>query len=122
MPVERIQSVYTIVRDMDRAQEFYEHALGVSISFRDRSAWCQFKVGNVNFALSSPEEAAAGARGSVVVFETPDADAIRQRIEPFGGRHVATRDMGSHGAVVTFADPDNNLFQFLVPSLAKTTA
>src|ERR1700737_2347948 len=66
MPMHRIQSVYTVVHDMDRAQAFYEQALELPMSFRDRSAWCQFKVGPTNFALSSPGEAAAGARGSVV--------------------------------------------------------
>lgn len=119
MPMHRIQSVYTVVHDMDRAQAFYEQALELPMSFRDRSAWCQFKVGPTNFALSSPGEAAAGARGSVVVFETSEADVVGRRIARLGGHHVASRDMGAHGIVATFADRENNLFQLLVVSGAK---
>ena len=64
--------------------------------------------------MSSPGEAAQGARGSVVVFDTTDLAALVQRIERLGGRHLATRDMGSHGSVATFADPETNLFQLHV--------
>jgi len=111
MSIHRIQSVYTVVRDMDRMQDFYSRGLGLATRFRDADAWCQFGVGSANFALSSPAEAAAGARGSVVVFETDDLAATRTRIEQAGGRCLLERDMGTHGTVLTFADVEDNLFQ-----------
>lgn len=122
MPIQRIQSVYTVVRDMDRAQAFYQQALDLPLSFRDGAAWCQFKVGTTNVALSSPAEAAAGAQGSVIVFETTEADAVAERIARLGGRQVARRDMGSHGMVLTFTDPENNPFQLFVPAAPRTGA
>ena len=111
MPIDRIQSVYAPVRDMDRMQAFYEQALGLPFAFRDRAAWCQFRIGQTAFALSSPAEAAVGARGNVVVFRATDASAFMQRIPELGGEYLADRDMGSHGRVITFADPEANLFQ-----------
>lgn len=111
MPINRIQSVYSVVSDMDRLQAFYERALGLPLAFRDRHAWCQFKIGQTVFALSSPAEAAVGARGSVVVFETMDPHTLAERILQFGGRHLMDRDMGAHGRVMTFADPEDNRFQ-----------
>jgi predicted enzyme related to lactoylglutathione lyase len=106
-----LQSVYTVIRDMDAAERFYGAALGLSPSFRDGERWCQFRLGNTNFALSSADEAAPGALGSLAVFEADDAAEAERRVQEAGGRVLAWRDMGSHGAVLTCADPEGNLFQ-----------
>lgn len=120
MSISRIQGVYSVVSDMDRLQVFYETALGLPLAFRDGDAWCQFKVGGSAFSLSSPAEAAAGARGSVVVFETADPGSLAERILRSGGRQLADRDMGAHGRVMTFADPEDNRFQLYVRAAATT--
>jgi predicted enzyme related to lactoylglutathione lyase len=114
MPAGAIRSVYTVANDMDLLQRFYEGALELPLAFRDRDNWCQFKAGQISFALSSPSEAAQGARGSVIVFDAVDLLAFAQRIERLGGQHLSSRDMGSHGSIATFADPESNLFQLHV--------
>src|SRR5260370_20618183 len=114
MPLGTIRSVYTVANDMDLMHAFYEGALELPLAFRDRDNWCQFKAGPVSFALSSPSDAAKGARGSVIVFDAIDVAVLAERIERLGGRHLSSRDMGSHGSVATFADPANNLFQLHV--------
>jgi predicted enzyme related to lactoylglutathione lyase len=50
----------------------------------------------------------------MIVFAATDVAAFAQRFERLGGRHISSRDMGSHGNVATFADPENNLFQLHV--------
>jgi predicted enzyme related to lactoylglutathione lyase len=114
MPLDAIRTVYTVANDMDLMLAFYAGALELPLAFRDRDNWCQFKAGPVSFALSSPSEAARDARGSVIVFGATDLAAFAQRIERLGGQHLSSRDMGSHGSVATFADPENNLFQLHV--------
>jgi predicted enzyme related to lactoylglutathione lyase len=109
-----IRSVHMVAREMDLMCAFYEEALGLQLAFRDRDKWCQFKAGPVPFALSSLSEAAPAVHGSVIVFGTTDAAAFAERIERLAGRHLSSRDMGSHGSVATFADPENNLFQLHV--------
>jgi len=104
MPLGALRSVYTVANDMDLMQAFYAEALELPLAFRDRDNWCQFKVGQFAFALSSPSEAATGARGSVVVFGATDVAQLAQRIERLGGLHLSSRDMGSHGSVAT-AEP-----------------
>jgi predicted enzyme related to lactoylglutathione lyase len=99
---------------MDLMCAFYEEALGLPLAFRDRDKWSQFKAAPVPFALSSLSEAAPAAHGSVVVFGTAEIAAFAERIERLGGRHLKSRDMGSHGSVAMFADPENNLFQLHV--------
>ena len=114
MALGAIRSVYTVANNMGLLEAFYAGALELPLAFRDGDNWCQFKAGPVSFALSSPSEAAQGTRGSVVVFDATDLAAVAQRIERFGGRLLSSRDMGSHGSVATFADPENNLFQMHV--------
>src|SRR6266700_32432 len=93
MPLSAIRSVYTVASDMDLMRAFYEEALELPLAFRDRDIWCQFKAGPVSFALSSPSEAAKGARGSVIVFDAIDVAVVAQRIERLGGRHLSSRDV-----------------------------
>ena len=114
MALGAVRSVYTVASNMDLMRAFYEESLELSLAFRDRDNWCQFRAGQVAFALSSKSEAAQGARGSVIVFDAIDLAALLPRIERIGGRHLSSRDMGSHGSVATFADPENNLFQLHV--------
>jgi predicted enzyme related to lactoylglutathione lyase len=114
MPLGAVRCVYSVASNMELMRAFYEEALELPLAFRDRDNWCQFKAGQVAFALSSPSEAANGARGSVIVFDAVDVAVVAQRIERLGGRHLSNRDMGSHGSVATFADPENNLFQLHV--------
>jgi predicted enzyme related to lactoylglutathione lyase len=111
MPITGIQSIYTVVLDMDRSQDFYAKTLGLSTAFRDGHSWCQFAVGATPFALASCDEAAPGAHGSVAVFQSQDLDDSRRSIEKAGGRLVSQRDMGSHGSVQTFTDLEGNIFQ-----------
>ena len=71
-------------------------------------------VRSVYTVASDIDEAAQGARGSVIVFDAIVLTAFVPRIERLGGRHLSSRDMGAHGSVATFADPENNLFQLHV--------
>jgi len=111
MSVQKIQSVYTVVNDMDALQAFYNQVLGMPPKFRDQDRWTQFSVGNTNFALASREEAAPGASGSVIVFETAGLEGIRESVERAGGQLVGERDMGARGSVLTFTDPEGHVFQ-----------
>ena len=111
MAVKKLQNAYYVTRDMDRAVAFYRDALGLSLSFQDGAKWAQLKAGDVNFSLSSPEEAAPGAAGAVVIFEVDDLAASRAQIAAAGAEVLGERDMGSHGKALTFRDPDGNLVQ-----------
>lgn len=119
MTVQKIQSVYLRTERMNDLHAFYETALGLAPTFRDGNKWSQFRVGNTNFALSAPEEAAPVEGAAVIVFEAEDMEAATHRITTGGGRLLASRDMGTHGTVATFADPDNNIFQVFAKSRAS---
>ncbi len=111
MTVKRLQNAYVVTHDMERAVAFYQDALGLPMKFQDGAKWAQFDAGGSNFAVSSPEEAAEGAMGAVLIFEVDSIADASLTIEKNGGEVLGSRDMGDHGRVLTFRDPDGNLVQ-----------
>jgi len=111
MAVKKLQNAYYVTAEMDRAVAFYRDVLGLPLKFQDGERWAQFDAGGVNFSLSAPDEAATGARGAVVIFEVDDLDAARDRLVDARASVLETRDMGTHGRLLTFQDPDGNLVQ-----------
>lgn len=107
----KLQNAYYVTSDMDRAVAFYRDALGLRMKFQDGERWAQFDAGGVNFSLSSPDEAADGATGAVVIFEVDDLEATFERLAGAGVTVLATRDMGDHGRSAAFRDPDGNIVQ-----------
>jgi predicted enzyme related to lactoylglutathione lyase len=116
-----IQTVYFVAKDMTRLENFYESALGMPIQFRDKNKWTQFRLQRSAFALSSAQEAAQGAVGAVPVFQVAgeSQDEVRQKILSAGGQLLAQRDMGTHGVVATFKDPEENVFQVFSKSSTR---
>jgi predicted enzyme related to lactoylglutathione lyase len=114
----QLRAAYTVVAEMDRALAFYGAVLGTPPLFRDGDRWCQFRLGGGDFALSAPAEAAPGAQGSIVVFETDNLDAAAEKVVAAGGRVLGGRDMGSHGRLLHAADPDGNPFQIFAKQAA----
>ena len=116
-----IQTVYFIAKDMGQLEDFYVSALGMPVQFRDENKWTQFRLQRGAFALSSPEEAAEGTVGAVPVFQiaSADQDEVRQKIVSAGGQLLSQRDMGTHGVVTTYKDPEENIFQIFSKSSTR---
>ena len=116
-----VQTIYFVAKDMVRLEDFYASALGMPVQFRDENKWTQFCLQRSAFALSSAEEAAEGAVGAVPVFQVAGEaqDEVRQKILSAGGRQLAQRDMGTHGIVTTYQDPEENIFQVFSKSSTR---
>lgn len=119
MPISRIQNAYYVTSELSAAAAFYRDALGLKLKFQDGEKWAQFDAGGGNFSLSSPEEAAAGAVGAVVVFEVTEMEAMAAKISAAGGAVLGRRDMGSHGRTLTFRDPAGNVVQLFERAAAR---
>lgn len=107
----KLQNVYCVVADMDRADRFYRTVFEAEPKFRDGDRWTQFSAGGAAVSLSSREEAAAGVSGFAAVFEVDDLDAAAARIEAAGGTLLDRRDMGGHGQTQGFVDTEGNVAQ-----------
>jgi predicted enzyme related to lactoylglutathione lyase len=107
----KVRTVYQITTKMDETVAFYSDVFGLPLKFRDGNKWSQFDAGGTGFALSSPEEAAPGAHGTVVVLEVDDLDQAQRALQAKGVSITAIRDMGTHGRVLSCHDPDGNVLQ-----------
>lgn len=108
---KRLQNVFVVAERPAELHNFYEAALGLQLKFRDKDRWIQYGVGNTNIALACREEAAPATSGVVMVFEVEDFSATAERVAAAGGEVLGTRDMGSHGAVMSLRDPEGNIVQ-----------
>lgn len=93
--------------DLDRAVEFYAHALGLTLVSRDVVA--RFRVDGLLFELVPTADASrcSGAGNARVMFEVldiqMDADALRRK-----GVSVGEIERVANGRLATFTDPDGN--------------
>lgn len=111
MTVLRLQNLHFVARDVGRSVEFWQQALGLPLRFRDGDRWAQLQAGQQGFAIASIDEGVPSQVGAVPVFEVDDLATQAAAIEAHGGKVISTRDMGSHGKVLTFQDPDGNVAQ-----------
>ncbi|CAN7741294.1 VOC family protein [Variovorax paradoxus] len=108
---KRVQNVFIVAKQPASLHAFYEGALGLPMTFRDGDRWIQYGVGGTNVALACAEEAAPATSGLVMVLEVDDFEGATERIGAAGGQVLGLRDMGSHGAVLSLRDPEDNLVQ-----------
>lgn len=108
---QRLQNVYVVAQRPAELHSFYESALGLKLKFRDKDRWFQYGVGNTSVAVACKEEAAPATSGLVMVFEVEDFAGAEARIAGAGGQVLGTRDMGTHGAVMSLRDPEGNVVQ-----------
>lgn len=107
----RLQNVFIVAEKPGELHAFYETALGLQLKFRDKDRWIQYGVGNTNVALACREESVPATSGLVMVFEVNNFGAIAERVAGAGGEVLGTRDMGSHGSVMSLRDPEGNIVQ-----------
>jgi len=70
------------VSDMARARAFYEHVLGLHMSYNYRDAWVEYDIGNSTFAITTTDTGQSpGAKGAVVAFEVSDLDAFVHKMK-----------------------------------------
>ena len=117
---KRLQNVFVVAERPAELHAFYESALGLQLKFRDKDRWFQYGVGNTSVALACKEEAAPATSGLVMVFEVDDFAATAERVAASGGEVLGTRDMGSHGAVMSLRDPEGNVVQLFKRAGAPT--
>lgn len=71
--------VFTVysVSNMERARSFYEHILGLHMTYRYRDVWTEYDLDDLTFAITTIEMGyRSGAKGTVVTFEVSDLNAF----------------------------------------------
>ena len=114
MTLLRLKNIYFATADAGQLADFWQRAIGLSLRFRDGDRWVQLQAGEDPFAIASLAEGIPDQSGAVPVFEVDDLEAYSVAIAEHGGRVISMRDMGSHGHVLTFSDPEGNVAQLQV--------
>lgn len=74
-------SVYP-VSNMERARAFYEHVLGLHVSYHYQDVWVEYEVEGSTFAITTTEMGhTPGAKGAVVAFEVSDFEAFIHKMK-----------------------------------------
>jgi predicted enzyme related to lactoylglutathione lyase len=86
------------VSNMERARAFYEHVLGLHMSYNYRDIWVEYDVGDSTFAITTTDMGhTPGAKGAVVAFEVSDLDAFIHKMNTPVCRMAVIEDQdGNH--------------------------
>ena len=109
--VERTDFVSVLVRDRERALEFYGETLGLRRNANAHPEWPEFETGNVTLAIIQPEQIGREEftpNTMPLALRVPDVAAAREKLEA-AGVEFKTETLDSevcHMAV--FSDPDGN--------------
>ncbi|WP_375778121.1 VOC family protein [Bradyrhizobium sp. ma5] len=108
----KLKHVYLTAVEPEELAGFYE-ALGLTIRFADRGKWIQFAGEKAALCVASPAESVSEpSRNAVLVFEVDDLEFALDRARAQGAEVLGDiRDMGAHGRVAHFKDPQHNTIQ-----------
>ena len=97
------------VSNMERARAFYEHVLGLHVSWHYQDIWMEYDLGASTFAISTAEAGhTPGAKGAVVAFEVSDFDAFVQKMKERAVAFVTEAFDTPVCRMAVIEDPDGN--------------
>ena len=108
-----VSNIWMPVQDTDRAVDFYQNTLGLSLVKRDGD-WAEFEADGLRIGLNGREPEGSGAsQGGPVLTFNPEGD-LESTMEDLQGKGVEfPAGISEHdwGRVATFEDPDGNDLQ-----------
>jgi predicted enzyme related to lactoylglutathione lyase len=103
------------VANMDRAVEFYQSVLGISLARNDigpmQMAWFPISTGapGASGALILSEGYDPSEAGTLVYFAVADLEASLRRVEELGGQTLMPKmSIGEHGFIAHVRDSEGN--------------
>jgi predicted enzyme related to lactoylglutathione lyase len=110
----KLKQVYLTAADPEALAEFYK-ALGLTLRFADQGKWIQFEGEKTAFCVASSSESVSKPSGNaVLVFEVEDLEPVLEAAREQGADvSDDIREMGAHGRVAHFKDPQHNIVQLL---------
>lgn len=113
--ITRLKNVYLAVEDVPAAAGFYADLLGIEPEFVDGERWAQFRLGGRVVALAGAGETAVAAPSTQIVFAA-DAPEDHDAILALGAVALGERDMGDHGTLRSYRDPQGVIFECWWPA------
>jgi predicted enzyme related to lactoylglutathione lyase len=115
--ISEVSNVWMPVEDIDRAIDFYQNTLGLSMVLRE-GAWAEFEAHpGLRIGLNGREPGGARVEGGPVLTFQPEG-GLEAAIEDLEGRGVEfSAGISEHdwGRVATFKDSEGNNLQLYEP-------
>lgn len=97
------------VSSMERARAFYEHALGLHVSYHYENIWVEYDLGDSTFAITTTKMGhTPGANGAIVAFEVSDLDAFVLKMKERAVSFVMEAFETPVCRMAVIEDPDHN--------------
>jgi len=111
-----ISTITFKVADLQRACDFYEKSLGLSLAYKDATAgWAEVDLNGVHLGLMV-SETAGGARNPFVSLLVDDLAATAATLKERGVAFDGDVKTETFGKLLTVTDPDGNQFDLFEPS------
>jgi predicted enzyme related to lactoylglutathione lyase len=97
------------VSNMERARAFYEHVLGLHVTYHYQDVWVEYDIGDSTFAITTMEMGhTPGAKGAVVAFEVSDFDAFVHKMKERAVSFITEAFDTPVCRMAVIEDPDGN--------------
>ena len=97
------------VSNMERARAFYEHVLGLHVSYHYQDVWVEYDLDDATFAITTTKMGhTPGAKGAIVAFEVSDLDVFVQKMKERAVSFITEAFNTPVCRMAVIEDPDNN--------------
>ncbi len=118
--INKIAFTHYCITDMDRAVDFYQNILGLTLLFK-RDDWSEFSIGAQRLAIRHEKSVAKPAGGAIVSLATDDIDKLTAALKEKGVRFAKEVQSFPYGKLAAFFDPDDNLIGLYEPPAKNNT-
>jgi predicted enzyme related to lactoylglutathione lyase len=112
--VKDIAFTYYCVENMDRAVQFYEKTLGLSVLFRGED-WSEFQTNERRIALFKTNGPILSQGGAVVSFLADPIESAVEDLKSQGVQFVKELQVFPYGKLAEFLDSEGNVLGLYEP-------
>ena len=112
--VEDIAFSYYCVTDMDRAVQFYEKTLGLSVLFKGED-WSEFQIHERRIALCKTNEPIMSRGGAVISLLAKPIENVIASLKSQGVCFVKELHVFPYGKLAEFLDSEGNILGLYEP-------
>jgi catechol 2,3-dioxygenase-like lactoylglutathione lyase family enzyme len=117
MPAITSSNVTVMVKDLDRAIEFYTRTLGLSLVNRWGNHYAQVSAPGVTIGLHPSAEEFTGRDGISIGFGVKDIESAKRLLNEKG--LPGDSKEGNSGILLSFADPDGTPLYFIQSKVGR---
>lgn len=117
MPAIISSNVTVMVRDFDRAIDFYTKTLGLSLVNRWGNHYAQVSAPGVTIGLHPSDEEFTGREGISIGFAVEDIESAKKLLDEKGVK--SNRNEGKSGSLLSFTDPDGTPLYFMQSKVGR---